>query len=116
MGGAIRRQRKELKRSLGVEEIESNIPTPRTTSCEQYISYIKYIFQLMNVLFDFYSFRTAATKWYNYVGSQKRIQDAVNILLNGSKKYNKDGRRRQKKGEKETDMKKTTYSRSSSLR
>ncbi|KAI8880210.1 hypothetical protein K501DRAFT_302399 [Backusella circina FSU 941] len=97
MGGTIRRQRKEqeLKRSLGIEEIESNIPTPKTTSCEQYISYIKYMFQHMNVLFDFYSFRTAAIKWRNYVGSQKRIQDAVNILLNGSKKYNKD-RRKQK--------------------
>ncbi|KAI8881371.1 hypothetical protein K501DRAFT_274642 [Backusella circina FSU 941] len=95
MGGTIRRQRKEqeLKRSLGIEEIESNIPTPKTTSCEQYISYIKYIFQHMNVLFDFYSFRTAAIKWRNYVGSQKRIQDAVNILLNGSKKYNKDKER-----------------------
>lgn len=73
----------------------------------------------MNVLFGFYSFRTAATKWCNYVGSQRRIQDAVNILLNGSKKYDKDRRKRQKKtkkGEKETDMKKTAYSRSSSLR
>ncbi|CEP14296.1 hypothetical protein [Parasitella parasitica] len=80
LGGTIRKQRKEQelkRRRLGVEEIKSNIPTPKTTSCEQYISYIKYMFQQMDVLFNFYSFRTVAIKWRNYVGSQKRIQDAV---------------------------------------
>lgn len=43
----------------------------------------------MDVLFNFYSFETARINWCNYIGSQRAVENAVNILLNGSKKYNK---------------------------
>jgi hypothetical protein len=51
--------------------------------------YLIYIMQHMDILLNFYNFETAKLKWLNYIGSQKAIQESVNILLNGDKKYNK---------------------------
>ncbi|CEI94673.1 hypothetical protein RMCBS344292_08878 [Rhizopus microsporus] len=43
----------------------------------------------MDALLNFYNSETAKLKWLNYIGSQKVIQESINILLNGGKKYNK---------------------------
>jgi hypothetical protein len=45
MGGAVTRNKMEQdrKKGLGIEEIESNIPTPKTASSEKYTSYMNYI-------------------------------------------------------------------------
>ena len=45
MGGTITRNKMEQdrKKRLGIEEIESNIPTPKTASSEKYTSYMNYI-------------------------------------------------------------------------
>lgn len=46
----------------------------------------------MGKLFQFHGFNTAQGKWLNYLGKQKAKDAAVNILLNGGKKYNKERR------------------------
>ncbi|KAI9244602.1 hypothetical protein EDC94DRAFT_699736 [Helicostylum pulchrum] len=76
--GTLRRQRREQesKNTLGVTEIETNISTPKTTSSQSYLLYITYMFRHMDTLFNFYSFRTAAIKWSNYVASQRNIENA----------------------------------------
>lgn len=107
MGGTVRRQQKEQdrKRTSGIEQIEMHIPSPKTTSCLQYVSHLEYMFQHMDALFGFYGFEAARIKWLNYVASQRSIEEAVNILLNGSKKYNskrrKKNKQQQEKEEKE---------------
>ncbi|KAL0077735.1 hypothetical protein J3Q64DRAFT_1862305 [Phycomyces blakesleeanus] len=84
MGSTIRRQGKEQehKKKLGVEKIETNTPTPKTTSCQRYISHIDYMFRHTGVLFNFDGFRIVAIKWRNYIGPQKNIEYSVDILLN----------------------------------
>ncbi|KAI7898357.1 uncharacterized protein BX663DRAFT_581935 [Cokeromyces recurvatus] len=48
--------------------------------------------QNFDTLSSFYSFHTARLRWCNHFGSQRAIENAVNILINGSKKYNKNRR------------------------
>lgn len=62
------------------------MPSPKTASIQRYMSYINYMLQNMDILLNFYNFEAAKLKWLNYVGSQKAIQESVNILLNGGKK------------------------------
>ncbi|KAG2194569.1 hypothetical protein INT47_006528, partial [Mucor saturninus] len=102
MGGVTQRhkQEQELKKSLGIDQIETNIPSPKTTSHDTHILYITYILQHIDTLFNFYGFRTTNSRWCNYIASQKSIEDAVNILLNGSTKYNKKRRKNKKKSKK----------------
>ncbi|GAA5812085.1 hypothetical protein MFLAVUS_005535 [Mucor flavus] len=84
MGGTVRRQQKEQdrKRTSGIEQIETHIPSPKTTSCLQYVSHLEYMFLHMDALFGFYGFEAARIKWLNYVASQRSIEEAVNIFLN----------------------------------
>ncbi|KAI7892583.1 uncharacterized protein EV154DRAFT_418291, partial [Mucor mucedo] len=107
MGGVTQRHKEEqeLKKSLGIDQIETNIPSPKTTSHDTYILYITYILQHIDTLFNFYGFRTTNSRWCNYIASQKSIEDAVNILLNGSTKYNKKRRKTKKKSKREGYLK-----------
>ncbi|KAI8980984.1 hypothetical protein BDB01DRAFT_177816 [Pilobolus umbonatus] len=99
MGGSVTRMKEEQKHKngLGIEKIETDIPSPKTVSMEQFVLYITYMSQYMNTLFDFYGFETSKVKWLNYLSSQKAIQENVDILINGGKKYNKGRRKKTKK-------------------
>lgn len=103
MSGNINRQKmeQERKKRSGVLQIETQIPSPKTASINCYMIHITYLLRHMNVLFNFYSFDTARINWCNYIGSQRAIENAVNILLNGSKKYNKGRRARTKRNRRE---------------
>ncbi|KAI7905018.1 uncharacterized protein BX663DRAFT_585107 [Cokeromyces recurvatus] len=95
MGGSVRRMKD--KQRLGIEKIETDIPSPKTVSVEQFGLYITYMPQHMNTLLTFYGFETSKIKWLNHLSSQKAIQESVNILINGGKKYNKSRRKKTKK-------------------
>ncbi|PHZ13490.1 uncharacterized protein RHIMIDRAFT_120768 [Rhizopus microsporus ATCC 52813] len=105
MSGTVNRQKAQQgrKQSLGIESIETNIPSPKTASTQRYMLYITYILQHMDSLFNFYNFETTKLKWLNYIGSQEVIQESVNILLNGGKKYNKSRRKNTKKNRKKKE-------------
>ncbi|GAA5813215.1 hypothetical protein MFLAVUS_006689 [Mucor flavus] len=90
----------ESKHRLGIEKIETDIPSPKTAYMEQFVLYITYMSQHMNTLFDFYGFETSKVKWLNYLNFQKAIQESGNILINGGKKYNKDRRKKTKENRK----------------
>lgn len=99
MNGSTNRMNLEQnrKKELGVQIIETNIPSVKSAVADKYITHVKYMLQHMNTLFNFYSFQTARIKWCNYIGKQRALQDAVNILINGSKKYNKGRRKKTRK-------------------
>ncbi|KAI7903923.1 uncharacterized protein BX663DRAFT_542240 [Cokeromyces recurvatus] len=90
MGGSVRRMKEQQKRKqrLGIEKIETDIPSPKTASVEQFVLYITYMLQHMNTLLNFYGFETFKIKRLNYLSSQKTIQESVNILINGGKNRN----------------------------
>lgn len=96
MGGSVTRMKKQqkYKQELGIEKIETDIPSPKTASVEQFVLYVAYMLQHMNTLFDFYGFDTSKVKWLNYLSSQQVIEESVNILINGGKKYNKGKRKK----------------------
>ncbi|KAI7899815.1 uncharacterized protein BX663DRAFT_563531 [Cokeromyces recurvatus] len=64
MGGSVRRMKEQQKRKqrLGIEKIETNIPSPKTVSVEQFVLYITYMLQHMNTLLNFYGFETSKIK------------------------------------------------------
>ncbi|PHZ13402.1 uncharacterized protein RHIMIDRAFT_305406 [Rhizopus microsporus ATCC 52813] len=105
MSGTVSRQKVQQgrKQNLGIESIKTNIPSPKTASTQRYMLYITYILQHMDSLFNFYNFETTKLKWLNYIGSQEVIQESVNILLNGGKKYNKSRRKNTKKNRKKKE-------------
>ena len=99
MSGTVNHQKvlQGRKQSLYIERIETNIPSPKTAFIQRYMPYLTYILQHMDVLFNFYNFETAKPKWLNYIGSQKVIQESINILLNSGKKYDKSRRRKKRR-------------------
>ncbi|GAA5813805.1 hypothetical protein MFLAVUS_007292 [Mucor flavus] len=99
MGGSVTRMKKQQKhkQELGIEKIETDIPSPKTASVEQFVLYVVYMLQHMNTLFDFYGFDTSKVRWLNYLSSQQVIEESVSILINGGKKYNKDKGEQKKK-------------------
>lgn len=102
MSGNVNRQKKEQdrKKRTGVDVVETQIPSPKTCSIDQYKEHIKYLCLHRETLYNFYGFNTARINWCNYIGSQRAVDNAVNILINGSKKYNKKKRRRTKQNKK----------------
>lgn len=99
MNGTVNRQKLEQdrKRRLNIEQIESHIPSPKTANVQLYTRYLIYTLQHFQALTDFYDFSTARTRWCNYTSAQRAIENAANILINGSKKYNKKKRKNTKK-------------------
>lgn len=104
--GSPNRSKKEdtLKIRQGIKELETQIPTSKTSSVVRYTVHFLYMLMHMNDLFHFYNFRTASINWNNFRGRQCAIEEACNILINGGKKYNpkrrtktKSNRRKRKK-------------------
>lgn len=97
MNGNRNRQKKEQrKEELNIKKTETEIPTSETVSIDKYLLHILYMMEHMHSLFSFYGFNTARSRWRNYVGSKNALDNSVNILINGSKKYNKSRRRHTK--------------------
>lgn len=94
--GSVNRSRREvsLKAQLGIQTLETNIPTPKTSNIDQYVQHIQYMMIHLPHFFGFYNFRTAQVNWNNYIGRQCSIEEACNILINGGKKYNRSKRKK----------------------
>lgn len=110
MNGVVNRQKleQERKKRDNIEHIETRIPSPKTTNAENYKKHIMYMLQHFGTLVNFYDFQTARIRWSNYIGNRKATDHAINILLNGSTKYNKSRRkktRRNKRKRRKTNSK-----------
>ncbi|KAI7896149.1 uncharacterized protein EV154DRAFT_535887 [Mucor mucedo] len=68
--GSTNRLRLEQDRNKeqGVQIIEINIPSVKSTVADKYITHVKYMMQHNETLFNFYNFQTARVKWCNYIG------------------------------------------------
>ncbi|KAI8097817.1 uncharacterized protein B0P05DRAFT_461116, partial [Gilbertella persicaria] len=98
MSGSPNRSEKkdQLKTVQGLKKLETRIPIPKTSSVDNYEIHVNYMMTHLPNFFGFYSFRTASIRWRNYVGRQCALDEAVNILLSGGKKYNPAKRKRTK--------------------
>lgn len=94
--GSVNRARKEdnLKIEQGIKDLETRIPSSKTSSVALYMNHFLYMLAHMDRFFDFYNFRTASINWNNYHGRQCALEEACNILINGGKKYNLERRKK----------------------
>ncbi|KAI7906953.1 uncharacterized protein BX663DRAFT_426290 [Cokeromyces recurvatus] len=97
-------QQQFLKSQNGIEDIESRIPTTKTSNPERFLDYVQYLFDNINTLFNFYNSSTAKKRFQLYQGRQKAQETMVNMLINGDTKYNRS--RRNKKRQKKKKQKK----------
>ena len=90
MTGSLARSRQLniRKREHNVQETETNIPTPKVTTLAAFNVHVAYVLRHLHTLFNFYSPNSAIAHWKVYCGKQKAIEEAVNIVINGGKKYN----------------------------
>lgn len=88
------------KKRAGIVEIESKIPSPKTTELESYSNHIKYMLSHLDKLLMFYNKDTAHHHFQLYQGRQRAPEMVVNMLTHGTEKYNKSLRK--KKGKKNT--------------
>ncbi|EIE90050.1 hypothetical protein RO3G_14761 [Rhizopus delemar RA 99-880] len=104
MNGVVNRQKleQERKKRDNIEHIETRIPSPKTTNAENYKKHIMYMLQHFGTLVNFYDFQTARIRWSNYIGNRKATDHAINILLNGSTKYNKSRRKKTRRNKRLT--------------
>jgi hypothetical protein len=111
-GGTIQRQQalERKKIAIGIKLIESNIPTVKATSISKYDEHLRY-FRNLDRLFAFYNFETCRSRWLNYLGKIKAREEAVNILINGGKKYSKKKRKYKKTKKNKAKRKKARMNR-----
>ncbi|CEG80227.1 hypothetical protein RMATCC62417_14594 [Rhizopus microsporus] len=97
----------KLKAAKGIKEIETNMPSPKTSQCAAYLVYIEYILTHVGALFAFYDYKTAKDRFYLYQGRQIVAEEMVNLLVHGGIKYNKKKRNNRNRKKKRTQLLKT---------
>ncbi|KAI9473418.1 MAG: hypothetical protein EXX96DRAFT_507983 [Benjaminiella poitrasii] len=95
-----------LKDQHNITDIESRIPSNKTSSLAQYRAYTEYIFNNLDALFNFYDHHTSRDRFFLYQGRQRAPESMINMLLYGTSKYNRrketrSGKRRIKRRVKE---------------
>jgi hypothetical protein len=97
--GITRRFTKNQKRKQesNIMEIESRLPTTKTTSTTKFITAALYIMSNLPVLARFYLHRRwQENRLLNYSGRRRLDKEIVDIFLNGGKKYNTRSNHRQR--------------------
>ncbi|KAI8891201.1 hypothetical protein K501DRAFT_166315, partial [Backusella circina FSU 941] len=84
------------KINSNVKKMETDIPTEKTAIVTKYEEHIKYMLSNLASLFQFYVLNRAEARFHRFQGCQKARKEIVNILINGSKNYNKRRRRSKK--------------------
>jgi hypothetical protein len=103
---AFCKKQNALKESNGLQLIESKIPTTKASRISKYKEYVSYILEHLDTFFGFYNFDTAKERFNLYRRRQRAPQLMVNMLTNGTKKYNRSLRRKKKKKDKKNKDKK----------
>ncbi|CEG75980.1 hypothetical protein RMATCC62417_10941 [Rhizopus microsporus] len=97
--GSIRHTKREVERMErdGIALIYQNLPSTKTASTTQYLSYTSYTVRNLDRLLDFNSKKTAAGRFHLYQGVQRARAEMANVLIDGGKKYNRNKRRNTRK-------------------
>ncbi|CEI95016.1 hypothetical protein RMCBS344292_09217 [Rhizopus microsporus] len=80
----------------GIKEIETSIPSPKTSQRAAYPVYIDYILTHVDTLLAFYDYKTAKDRFYLYQGRQRATEEMVNMLVHGGTKHNKQKQEKSK--------------------
>ncbi|GAA5808627.1 hypothetical protein MFLAVUS_002019 [Mucor flavus] len=86
MTGLTRFSRKQnkLKKDTGIESLESEISSPKTSKSSAYSDYVKYMLLNKDSFFGFYEKDTAKIRFQLYRGVQRATDQMANILINGT--------------------------------
>ncbi|KAI9486670.1 MAG: hypothetical protein EXX96DRAFT_550015 [Benjaminiella poitrasii] len=96
----------KMKANRSIDTLESLISSPKTTKVDQYSNYITYRLLHIDIFFYlFYDFDTAKDRYHLYQGRQRAVDNMVNIIINGSSKYNKSKRKNLQKNRKKKKKK-----------
>jgi hypothetical protein len=79
----------QMKEQTGITEVENATPTAKTCDEGKYFEYVRYMVAHVHELYQFYGIQDGKLKYFKYKSKQKAISEAVNILVNGGKKYRK---------------------------
>ncbi|KAI8975647.1 hypothetical protein BDF20DRAFT_977167 [Mycotypha africana] len=101
MTGSTMYSAKLKKKKAGkIKGIESDMPTAKTGSKAQYHCYAAYILQHLEDLFSFYGDDTAEDRFHLHQRRKRAADKMVNMLINGSTKYNLDLRLKKREEQK----------------
>jgi hypothetical protein len=70
---------------MGIDHVEDQLPTPKTTKMEQYDQYISYVLRHYEELARFYDIRTAEHAFRNHQGKQRAREVMATSLSLGGK-------------------------------
>ncbi|KAG2193093.1 hypothetical protein INT46_011883, partial [Mucor plumbeus] len=93
-----------LKDERGITPIETDMPVTKTCQATVYLTYTTYMLLHRHTLFNFYGFQRDKDRFFLYQGRQKASQTMVNMLVNGSSKYDRKQRNRRRKKRKRKFM------------
>lgn len=100
------KKQQKVKNSNGIASIESCIPSPKTANASSYSFFVIYMLAHFQRLFDFYGFPFGHHRFNLYQGRQRAEEMMVNILVNGTSKYDRTRRKRSKKKKQKKKKKK----------
>jgi hypothetical protein len=95
-----------MKDRVGVTTIESAVPTGKTANLLSYLSHVQYLVRHLTDLFNFYNEQQGQRSLLAYKNKQRAVAEAVNLLINGGKKYNRQKRKNTRKNRKKRKRKK----------
>jgi hypothetical protein len=102
---ASKKRLQQEKDTAGITPIETSLPTAKTVNITSYISHVEYLLQHLTDLYQFYGPSNGKEKYFRYKNTQKARSEAVSILVNGGKKYNRGKRKRKKRNRKSRKIK-----------
>jgi hypothetical protein len=94
-----------LKDRAGITLIESNVPTAKTCKVSAYLSHVRHVVQHLATFFSFYNEDDGERKFLAYRNTQRARAEAVNMFVNGGKKYNRHKRRKTRRNRKRRKQK-----------
>lgn len=94
------RELQKEKRTAGIDVLESQLDTGKTVFLDDYVSYTNTLLRNLERFFTFYGPHRAEDRFHNYQGTQRAREELVNIIVTGSKKYNRRRRSKTRKNRK----------------
>ncbi|KAI8064668.1 hypothetical protein BC940DRAFT_242052, partial [Gongronella butleri] len=83
------------EQGVTITTLESELPTARTTRPEKMALHVQGVLRVLPRLLAYYGLRHQELRFLNYRGKQLAVNEMVNILAHGGKKYNPHNATRQ---------------------
>lgn len=73
----------EKRKETGIEDLETRIPTSKTTNIDSYKLYTRYMLTHLDTFFNFYGSSSAKGRFTLYQGRQRAPELMVDLPING---------------------------------